>query len=272
MGAAPSGARHLPDRALDDRRHPRLLAARAIGRPAVHVPRDGDPHVLARRDRAPGAGTGHRPHRPQAAGDARDRLSAQLFAPRRIAAVLRDEGFRARQGRAGNVVPGAQESRRHFGDAAARRSGPVLQRRVRRRLHEHLHARRRRLLARAAARLRGPAARRAAARAGRREGRLFRRSRPADLRRDRQHAHRAARHLATTDRAGDQRTERRVVAGRADGRARPRVHPPERPVRKRRRDRRHARARQRPHVPPRRPRDDQARLRRSARHADAHGR
>ena len=52
VGAAPSGAGHLPDRAGDPLRHPRLHAARAIGRPAVHVPRDGDPHLLAGRDRA----------------------------------------------------------------------------------------------------------------------------------------------------------------------------------------------------------------------------
>ena len=75
-------------------------AARAIGRPAVHVPRDGDPHLLAGRDRAAGAGTGHRPHRPQVAGNAVDRFPAQLFAPRRVAAVLHDEGRRAAEGRA----------------------------------------------------------------------------------------------------------------------------------------------------------------------------
>ncbi|SPV14611.1 Uncharacterised protein [Burkholderia cenocepacia] len=272
MGAAPPGAGRLPDRARDARGHPRLYAARAIRRPAVHVPRDGDPDLLARRERAAGAGTGDRPDRPQAAGNAGHRLPAQLFAPRRIADFLHDEGFGAREGRARHLVPDPQEGGRHRLHAAARRAGPVLQRRIRRRLHQHLDARGRRLHARATARLRGPVAHRAAARAGRRQGRLFRRPRPADLHRGQQRAAHAPRHLAAAARAGDQRAERHLVDRRADDRRRSRVRAAERPVRQRRRDRRHADPHQRPHVPARRSRDRETRLRRSAGYTDANQR
>ena len=90
--------------------------------PAVHLQGDGGPHLLARRDRAAGAGGGHRPHRTQAAGNPGRRLHAQLLAPRRVDALLHDQGLRAARAGAGNLVPGAQESRRHRQHAARRAS------------------------------------------------------------------------------------------------------------------------------------------------------
>lgn len=272
MGAAPSGAGRFPDRARYRVRRPRLYTSRPIRRSALHLSRDGDPHLLARRDRAPGAGTGHRPHRPEIAGNARHRFRAQLLAPRRIADVLLDERLGAGQGRARNLVSGAQESRRYRGDLAVRHSGPVLQRRIRRRLHQHLDARRRRLFRSAVARLRGPVAHGAAACAGRRQGRLFRRSGPAHLHRDRQHATHAPWHLAAATRPGHQFAEQRLAGRHADHHRRPRVRAPHRPVQGRQCARRHADPHQQPLVPSRRHRDHQARLRRSGRHANARGR
>jgi hypothetical protein len=102
---------------------------------------------------------------------------------------------------------------------------------------------------------------RAAARAGRRQGGLFRRPGPAHLHRDRQHATHAARHLAAATRPGDQLAEQHRAVRHADHHRRPRVRAPHWPVQGRQRACRHADPHQQPLVPPRRHRDDQARLR-----------
>ena len=49
----------LPDRLADAVRCVVVQQARTIGGSAVHLQGDGDPHAVARRDRAPGAGRGH---------------------------------------------------------------------------------------------------------------------------------------------------------------------------------------------------------------------
>ncbi len=139
---------------------------------------------------------------------------------------------RAAEGCARDVVPGAQEGRRHRGDAAARRAGSVLQRRVRRRLHEHLRARRRRLFAGATARLRRSAARGAAARAGRRA-----RSTTSATRKSTSTSRSRTRSSRASDISPQQiaqavnGAERRRARRHAEHARRPRVRAPERPVR-----------------------------------------
>ncbi len=67
----------------DDLRRAVVLAPVAIGGPALHLPRDGDPDASGRAPpRASVQEQGHRPHRPQAAGGAQHGLHPQLFAPR----------------------------------------------------------------------------------------------------------------------------------------------------------------------------------------------
>src|SRR5450830_867871 len=88
MDLATPGAGDLHPGAGDLARHRLLLQAVAIGRSAAYLQGHGDPDRLAGRYRAPGAGTDHRPHRAQIAGDARRRFPAQLFAPGPVAIVL----------------------------------------------------------------------------------------------------------------------------------------------------------------------------------------
>jgi hypothetical protein len=70
-------------------------------------------HATGPAPRQAGPGGGHRPDRAQAAGDAADRFPAQLFAARRIDCCSSPSRIPRRPQRAGDLVPGAQEGRRH---------------------------------------------------------------------------------------------------------------------------------------------------------------
>ena len=205
----------------------------------------------------------------QAAGGAQRRLGAQLLEARRVAGVLRDQGLRAGRAGARDLVPGAQEGRRHPQHAASGNPGSVLQRRVRRHLHEHLRARRRRLRLPPAQGIRRPHPRRAAARAGRGQGRLHRRAGREGLHRAFEHQARDARRRAGADLPDARGAERGVGVGRVRHRHRPRLRASDRRVRLARRDPRHRDPRQRPRIPVGRHRARLPRLRRPAAAADA---
>ena len=93
------------------------------------------------------------------------------------------QGYGAAEGGRRRLVPGAQEAQRQPSHPAAGRAGPVLQRRVRRRLFRHLHAVGLRRLTRQAQGLRGDRPPAPAAHGGRRQSRYRRRARAAHLHR-----------------------------------------------------------------------------------------
>ena len=197
------------------------------------------------------------------------RLGAQLLEARRVARVLRAQGFGAaalpcpmRSTRcARRSATSATSSRRH--------PGPVLQRRVRRHVHQHLRADRRRLRLPRAQGIRRQGARGAAARAGRGEGRLHRRAGREDLHRAVEQQARDARRRAGADHRDARAAERGRRVGRVRHGDRPHLRAADGRVRQRRGDPRHRDPRQQPRVPPGRHREGHARLRRSAAAEDA---
>ena len=184
VGARSPGAHALPDGGADAAGLRRLFPARAGRGPAVHLPRDGGAHLLARRHGAAGGRAGHRQDRARAAGSAVRGQDPQLFEARRVADHFPDQGFVQARRRGERLVHGAQEDRRHALHAAGRHPGPVLQRRLRRRLRRDLRAGVGRLQLRRAQELRRRRAPAAAARAGRGQGRTVRRAGREGLRRD----------------------------------------------------------------------------------------
>ena len=123
LGARASGADALPDVVLMRAGLRGLLPARPGRRPAVHLPRDGGAHLLARRDRAAGGRAGDR--------QARDARCRKCLTPTRSAAIpsraSRRSFSRSRIRRtpsevAQRLVHGAQEDRRHARHAAGRAS------------------------------------------------------------------------------------------------------------------------------------------------------
>ena len=269
MGARAPAADPLPDGGAAGGRRAVVLRARTGRGSAVHLPRDGDPRLLAGGDRAADGRAGGRPHRAQAAGGAVRRQDPLLQQARRDAHHLPARRSLAGRRHPAAVVPGAQEGRRHPRLAAGRRAGAVLQRRVRRRLWRDLRLLRRRLLlprAEGLCRLGAPAA---AAHSRRRQGGPDRRAGGAGLHRGAAPAAGAA----GADGAAAGRAARRAERGRGRGRAgaahRQRADPPDRRAAFGRRAARAARARRRRQLRARRHRDDKPRLRRSASREDA---
>ena len=163
-------------------------------RPAVHLPRDGGAHLLARRHGAAGGRAGHRQARAHAAGGAVRRQDPQLLQAGRVADHLPDQGLVARPSEVANVwytvrkkigdmrgtlPPGVQGP--FFNDDFGDVYGVIYALRSRR-----LQLRR----AQDLRRRRAPAA---AARARRRQGRAVRRAGREDLHRDLAEAPGAAR-------------------------------------------------------------------------------
>ena len=254
LGAGAPGADALPDGRAAGAGRGGLLPARAGRGSAVHLPRHGRAGLLARRQRAADGRAGHRQDREDAAGGAVRRQDPLLHQARRVGDHPAAGGLVARQGRAQQLVPGAQARRRHAPHAAGGRDRAGLQRRLRRRLRLHLRALGRRLHARGTARLRRPRAPAVAEGARRGQGRDLRRAGREDLHRDLAEAagpagaghepgHRAARRAERGRRR--RRAQRRQrepagarrravqLGGRAAGASRsaPSTRPPARPAR-----------------------------------------
>ena len=170
---------------------------------------------------------------------------------------------------AGDLVPGAEENRRHPQHPAGRHHRPVVQRRVRRRLRQHLRAHRRRLLLRRPQEVRRPHPVRAPARPRRRQGRVLRRAGREGLHRAVEHPARDARRRRRDDRERARHPERdRPRRGVRDA-ERQDLPPHHRRLRLGRRGPRDDHPRQRAALPPRRHRARAARLCRPAAAEDA---
>ena len=120
LGARASRVDALPARRPARARLRGVLPARPGRGPAVHLPRDGDPRLLAGRDGAAGRRAGHRQAREDAAGSALRRPHPQLLQAGRGADPVPGARLVAAEGDAADLVHGEEEDRRHARHAALR--------------------------------------------------------------------------------------------------------------------------------------------------------